>query len=88
MATLPALNPGHLLSPNDWNSLAVSLRKMNEITLARSLGELSIVASTQSVNSKSWPVAMVIQIRVEQHHPYLSWIQTFESVEAAQRALR
>ena len=88
MGELTALSPGHLLSPNDWNSLSVSLRKMNEITLARSLGNLSVVASTQSISSKSWPVAMVIQIRVEQRHPYLSWIQTFESVEAAQRALR
>ena len=84
----PALNAGHLLNDNDWNSLAVSLRKMREITLERTLGTLSLTASTQEVNAKSWDVAMVVQIRVEQHHPYLSWVQNFPSIEAARRALR
>lgn len=84
----PALKPRHLLSANDWNSLAVSLRKMNEITLTRTMGNVSLAASTQIINSKAWSSAMVVQIRVEQHHPYLYWVQTFDSIEAAQRALR
>lgn len=85
---LPALDPGHLLNDNDWNSLAVSFRKGREITLERILGELALTASTVAIKSKAWNTDVIVQIRVEQHHPYLAWAQNFASVEDARKALR
>lgn len=74
----------NLLSANDWHSLEVSLRKMNEITLTRSLGRVSIEATTVQVK-KAWPVAMLVGIWVES--PRGVQRQYFESVQAAQKAV-
>lgn len=75
----------NLLSANDWHSLEVSLRKMNEITLTRSLGRISVEATTVRVN-KAWPVAMLVGIRVESPQHGVQR-QYFESVQAAQKAV-
>ena len=75
----------NLLSDNDWNSLAVSLRKMNEITLVRTFGDVTVEASTCHVK-KGWTVAMVVNVRVMSAG--ITQSQNFESVEAAQNAIR
>ena len=73
-----------LLSDNDWNSLAVSLRKMNEIILTRQIGDIYLEASTEPVK-KAWPVAMVISIRIQS--PRVVQRQHFESVESARKTI-
>ena len=73
-----------LLSENDWHSLEVSLRKMNDVTLYRTLGDVKVEASTVHVN-KAWPVAMLVGIKVESGHKIQR--QYFQSVQAARVAL-
>lgn len=73
-----------LLCENDWHSLEVSLRKMNDVTLYRTLGDVKIEASTVHVK-KAWPVAMLVCVRVEARQKVQR--QYFESVKAAREAV-
>lgn len=64
--------PRHLISQNDWARLRAALLALEEISLTRSLGDLTVVAWTARA-SKAWPGTMVRKYT--------------ESVEAAQAAL-
>lgn len=75
----------NLLNANDWHSLDVSLRKMNEIVLTRTLGGIRVEAATVRVK-KAWPVAMLVSVRVESPNLGIQR-QYFESVEAARKAV-
>lgn len=75
----------NLLTDNDFNALQTALQRMDELTLTRSLGDWEITASVVPVRHP-WPVAMVVQIRYRRG--YKEWVQTFESVEQARRAIR
>ena len=75
-----------MLNDNDWNSIAVSLRKMNEVTLWRELGSVKVTVSTNLAN-KAWSAAMLVGVRYERHNPYLSWNQWYESAETARNEL-
>ena len=74
-----------ILSDNDFHALQTALQRMDELTLTRSLGDWEITASVVPVRHP-WPVAMVVQIRYRRG--YKEWVQTFESVEQARRAIR
>lgn len=74
-----------ILSENDWSALQTALQRMDELTLTRSLGDWEITASVVPVRHP-WPVAMVVKIRYRRG--YKEWVQTFESVEQARRAIR
>lgn len=74
-----------ILSANDWSALQTALQRMDELTLTRSLGDWEITASVIPVG-RAWTVAMVVQIRYRRG--YKEWVQTFESVEQARRAIR
>lgn len=74
----------NLLTDNDFHALQTALQRMDELTLTRSLGDLEITASVVPVRHP-WPVAMVVQIRYRRG--YKEWVQTFESVEQARRAI-
>ena len=74
-----------LLNYNDFNALQTALQRMEEITLTRTLGDWEITASVVPVRHP-WPVAMAVQVRNRLGR--IEWVQTFESVEQARRAIR
>lgn len=75
----------NLLTENDFNALQTALQRMDEMTLTRTLGNWEITANVFPAGN-AWPVAMVVQIRYRRG--YKEWVQTFESVEQARRAIR
>lgn len=76
--------PRHLISQNDWARLRAALLALEEISLTRSLGDLTVVAWTARA-SKAWPVAAVVGIMATR--PGTMVRKYTESVEAAQAAL-
>lgn len=74
-----------ILSDNDFRALQTALQRMDELTLTRSLGDWEITASVVPVRHP-WPVAMAVQVRNRLGR--IEWVQTFESVEQARRAIR
>ena len=74
-----------ILSANDWSAIKTALQRMDELTLTRSLGDWEITASVVPVRHP-WPVAMAVQVRNKMGR--IEWVQTFESVEQARRAMR
>lgn len=75
----------NLLTDNDFHALQTALQRMDGLTLTRTLGDTEISASVLPAG-RAWPVAMVVQIRYRRG--YKEWVQTFESVEQARRAIR
>lgn len=69
-----------LLSNNDLSALSTALRRMQQLTLTRTLDNTEITVSVQPA-PPVWPVAMVIQVKVKERGTEL--VQTFESVEKA-----
>ena len=69
-----------LLSNNDLSALSAALRRMQQLTLTRTLDNTEITVSVQPA-PPVWPVAMVIQVKVKERGT--EWVQTFESVEKA-----
>ena len=74
-----------ILSDNDFHALQTALQRMDELTLTRILGDTEITASVIPVG-RAWTVAMAVQVRCKQGR--VEWVQTFESVEQARRAIR
>lgn len=75
----------NLLTDNDFHALQTALQRMDEVTLTRTLGDWEITASVVPVRHP-WPVAMAVQVRNKMGR--VEWVQTFESVEQARRAIR
>lgn len=71
-----------LLSSNDFSALSTALRRMQPLTLIRTLDGVELTAEVRPA-TPVWPVAMVVQVRVKQGR--VEWVQTFESVEEARR---
>ena len=74
-----------LLTDNDIHALQTALQRMDELTITRTLGDTEIAASVIPVG-KAWTVAMAVQVRNKMGR--IEWVQTFESVEQARRAIR
>lgn len=74
----------NLLSSNDLDALSTALRRMQPLTLTRTLNGVELTASVRPA-SPVWPVAMVVQIRVKEQG--IEWVQNFESVEEAVKNL-
>ena len=72
-----------LLSSNDLDTLSKALRRMEPVTLTRTLGDTEVTASVVPAG-KAWPVAMLVQVRVKTGRT--EWVQHFESVEAMRGA--
>ena len=72
----------NLLSEHDLSSLSTALRRMQPLTLTRTLDRVELTAEVRPA-SPVWRVAMVIQVRVKEVR--VQWVQTFDSVEAVQR---
>lgn len=69
-----------LLSNNDLDALSTALRRMQQLTLIRTLDGVELTAEVRPA-PPVWTVAMVIQVKVKEHGT--EWVQTFESVEKA-----
>lgn len=74
----------NLLTDNDFRALQAALQRMEPLTLTRTLGDTEISASVLPAG-RAWPVAMVVQVRCSKER--VEWVQTFESVEQARRAI-
>ena len=68
-----------LLSSNDLSALSTALRRMQPLTLIRTLDGVELTAEVRPAHP-TWCVAMVVQVRVKQGR--VEWVQTFESVQA------
>lgn len=68
----------NLLSANDCKRLSEALRRMEEITLTRTLGDTELTVCVKEVG-KAWTVAMVVQVSFKRGR--MEWVQTVESVE-------
>ena len=71
-----------LLSKNDLDALSTALRRMQPLTLTRTLDRVELTAEVRPA-APVWRVAMVIQVRVKEGR--VQWVQTFDSVEEVQR---
>ena len=72
----------NLLSGNDFSALSTALRRMQPLTLTRTLDGVELTAEVRPA-APVWRVEMVIQVRVKEGR--VQWVQTFDSVEAVQR---
>lgn len=68
----------NLINANDLHALSGALRRMQPLTFTRKLEDTEITVSVLTA-PPVWPVAMVIQVKVNEHGA--EWVQTFESVE-------
>ena len=75
-----------LISDKDWNQLSNALRRLESLSLTRTLGSLEITAETSKA-SNPWPVAMLVGVTVRRNGR-VEQRQWFESVEQAQREVR
>ena len=73
-----------LLSKNDLDALSTALRRMQPLTLTRTLDRVELTAEVRPA-PPVWRVAMVVQVRVKKGR--VEWVQTFESVEEAVKSI-
>ena len=74
----------NLLSANDFDALGNAMRKQEEISMWRSLGDLIVRARTIHVGSP-WPVSMILQVQMERGN--LTVMQNFASVMDAKERM-
>lgn len=73
-----------LLSRNDLDALSTTLRRMQPLTLERTLDDVELTAEVRPAHP-AWDVAMVIQARAKEG--CIEWMQHFESVEEEDRSV-
>lgn len=72
----------NLLSDNDISALSTALRRMQPLTLIRTLEGVELTAEVRPA-APVWRVAMVIQVKVKEGR--VQWVQTFDTMEAVHR---
>lgn len=72
-----------LLSANDFNALQEAMRCGEEVSIPRTLRDITITAATYRVKNPPWDVDIIIQIRIGQGN--ITYIQNFKTVEAAKQ---
>lgn len=73
-----------LLSENDRKAISKALRRMEPLTLTRTLGDTELTVCVKEAG-KAWPVAMLVQVIVKKER--VEWVQNFESAEEAKDCL-
>ena len=76
----------NLLSDNDWKQLSEAPRRLESVSLTRTLGSVEVTAETTRAPNP-WPVAMLVGVKVERNGR-VEQRQWFESVEKAKREVR
>lgn len=71
-----------LLSKNDLDALSTALRRMQRLTLTRTLDNTEITVSVRPA-PPVWRVAMVIQVNVKEGR--VQWVQTFDNIKELER---
>lgn len=71
-----------LLSKNDLDALSTALRRMQPLTLIRTLEGVELTAEVRPAHPV-WRVAMVIQVKVKEGR--VQWVQTFDNVQELER---
>ena len=74
----------NLLSDNDFQVLKTAMSRNEEVSMERTLEDVSVSAKTCRV-AAPWTVSMVLQIRMAKGQ--YSWTQNFENVEEAKHRL-
>lgn len=74
----------HLISANDLDALSSAFRRMQRITLIRTLGNTEVTVCVSPAH-QAWHVAMLVQVRVKEWG--IEWVQTFESMEEVRKAI-
>ena len=74
------LNEARLLSKNDQQTLAQAMRRNQEITLERTLGNRTVIAKTMPARPP-WDVPMIVQVKIIKRG--YDQIKNFERVEDA-----
>jgi len=74
----------NLLSANDFDALGNAMRKQQELSMWRSLGNVIVRARTIPVKSP-WPVSMILQIQMERGN--IAWTQNFSNVMDAKHQM-
>lgn len=74
----------NLFSENDWKSISKALRRMEPLTLTRTLDDTELTVCVKEAG-KAWPVAMLVQVRVRKGR--VEWIKNCASVEEALKSL-
>lgn len=69
-----------LLSKNDLGAVSNAIRRMEPLTITRTLGETELTVCVKEAG-KPWPVAMVVQVLFKRGR--VEWVQTVESLEKA-----
>ena len=72
----------NLLSGNDFSALSTALRRMQPLTLTRTLDGVELTAEVRPA-APVWRVAMVIQVRVKEGR--VQWVQTFDNIQELER---
>lgn len=72
----------NLLSDNDISALSTALRRMQPLTLTRTLDRVELTAEVRPA-PPVWRVAMVVQVRVKQGR--MEWVQTFDNIQELER---
>lgn len=73
-----------LLSANDWNTIAVALRKMTEVTLTRTMGSVTVEVCTAPA-PKVWddPMLVGVVLKVNGDVRERQWLTSAETARAA-----
>lgn len=72
----------NLLSSNDLSALSTALRRMQQLTIIRTLDGVELTAEVRPA-APVWRVAMVVQVRVKQGR--MEWVQTFDNIKELER---
>ena len=73
-----------LLSESDRKAISKALRRMEPLTLTRTLGDTELTVRVKEAG-KAWNVAMLVQVRVRQGR--IEWVKNCASVEEARDCL-
>lgn len=74
-----------LFSTNDFKALSDAIKKRRQIALARTMGNTTVEARTIPL-PEAWENEVGVQVRIERG--WLTWLQTFDNVDAARRMIK
>ena len=74
-----------LFSTNDFKVLGDALKKRRQITLARTMGPITAEVETVHL-PEAWETDMGVRVRIE--WGWLTWLQTFDNVDAARQMIK
>lgn len=74
-----------LFNANDFKALSDAMKKRRQIALARTMGNVTVEARIIPL-PEAWENEMGVQVRIE--WGWLTWLQTFDNVDAARRMIK